>query len=117
MKVILSGRQSQCVMCERVFKSDSACEKHKSYATPKTDGCKDPSSLGMVEGSRGWSVPVPEEAKWWGEPVERVPAGPQVLVCKGCGKEWERAAQRGRKPSLCPECKCKCKSEVTPSGV
>jgi hypothetical protein len=41
------GAEAQCPLCDRLFGSDSACEKHKPYARPVTAGCKDPTSLGM----------------------------------------------------------------------
>lgn len=42
------GRQAQCTTCWRIFSSDSVCERHKKYATPKTKDCKAPESLGLV---------------------------------------------------------------------
>lgn len=82
-------------------------EKHKPYATPKTKTCKSPADIGMVERDRGWTIPVPEDAKWWGTATKPEPAGPQTLTCTSCGITWERPAQRGRKPRLCEVCKAK----------
>lgn len=106
----LRGKESQCPVCDRIFTSDVICEKHKSYHGARTV-CADPASLGMVlkEASSGrgftlWTLPIPEELKWWKEGVEKVPAGPQVLTCARCSIVWDRPAQRGRKPHNCPEC-------------
>lgn len=108
-KVELSGRQAQCVLCDLVFTSDNGCEKHKTYnGRGGSATCVHPSTLGMVERERGWTTPLPESAMTWAVnavPVE--PAGPQVLTCTTCGVVWERAAQRGRKPHSCPDCKAK----------
>ena len=103
--MILKGRMAQCPICDRVFTSDAMCEKHKPYATPKTDECKDPATISMVQRERGWTVPVPDDVKWWGATTTYEPKGPQVLTCEACGVVWERPAQRGRKPSLCVYCK------------
>ncbi len=35
----------------------------------------------------------------------RYGAQPQELTCHRCGVEWTRAAQTGRLPHLCPECR------------
>lgn len=64
----LNTRQSQCVICWRMFSSDSACELHKPYRKPVTDECKDPVGLGMEgkEGAGGfliWMVPMDPEVK------------------------------------------------------
>lgn len=84
------------------------CERHKPYANPKTEICKDPVSLAMVERDRGWTIPVPDDVKWWGsKPLLAEPAGPQILTCTACGITWERPAQRGRKPKLCEACKAR----------
>ena len=29
----------------------------------------------------------------------------QILVCSSCDVKWKRKPQRGRKPSVCPDCK------------
>lgn len=106
---MLKGRQAQCPICSLIFTSDAMCEKHKPYANPKTDNCKDPASISMVLRDRGWTVPVPDDAKWWSTTTkaEAVPAGPQILTCAECNIVWERPAQRGRKPKLCGACKLK----------
>ncbi len=103
--MILKGRMSQCPLCDLIFASDNACERHKPYATPKTETCKDPSSIGMILRDRGWVVPVPEGSKWWSNTTKAEPAGPQTLTCIKCGIVWKRAAVRGRKPRLCDSCK------------
>lgn len=105
MRVELSGRQAQCVICDRVFTSDAGCERHKSYnGRGGKATCVDPASLGMVERERGWTQPLPESAKTWATSEPYVPAGPQTLTCARCGVVWERAAQRGRKPNNCISC-------------
>lgn len=116
----LRGREAQCVLCGRVFTSDAMCEKHKRYRDEGAKRgrefskaqCVDPSSIGMVERPASsdrpftvWTLPVPEEAKWWNNsaPVERNPI--QTLTCRQCGTSWERPAQRGRPPVVCADCK------------
>lgn len=113
MGYTLKGKMCQCPLCDRVFSSDNGCERHKPYATPKTAECKDPASLGMIEGDRGWKVPIPEELQYWktDRPVVERPAF-KTLTCKGCGAEWERPSQRGRLPHFCPTCDAERK--VTP---
>lgn len=65
----MNTKQSQCVICWRMFSSDSACELHKPYRKPVTGECKDPSSVGMEskESAAGgfaiWSVPMDPEVK------------------------------------------------------
>lgn len=107
VRVELTGRQAQCVLCGLVFTSDNGCEKHKSYnGRGGAASCVHPSTLGMVERERGWTTPLPEEAKTWTtNAVPYVPAGPQVLTCGTCGIVWERPAQRGRKPLRCEKCR------------
>jgi hypothetical protein len=63
-------KQSQCMImgCWRMFSSDSACEKHKPWTRPVSDGCKDPAGLGMESRERGdgvsvWSVPMDPAVK------------------------------------------------------
>jgi len=111
-RVELRGREAQCPLCDRVFTSDSTCEMHKKYGARTT--CVAPESIGMVtkeasydRGFHIYTMPIPEELKWWKPGVEKVPAGPQVLTCATCGVEWERPAQRGRKPHNCPDCRAK----------
>lgn len=103
---MLKGRQSQCPICDLVFTSDAACEKHKRYREVGRARCVHPSTIGMVERERGWTVPLPEDAKTWSA-VPYVPVGPQTLTCTVCGITWERPAQRGRKPKLCEACKAR----------
>lgn len=59
----INTKESQCVLCWRMFTSDSACEKHKPWTKPVTYSCKVPSELGMESRERGdgvllWSVPM-----------------------------------------------------------
>lgn len=112
MKVVLKGKQAQCPLCDRVFKSDGMCELHKLYRPAgATKGrefakarCVDPTTIGMVSKEGVWTKPIPEEAKWWANNPAAPKATVHVLTCATCGKEWERPAQRGRKPHNCPEC-------------
>lgn len=59
------GAEAQCPLCDRIFGSDSGCERHKPYAKPRTDECKDPAELGMEVRLRGdrevWVRPMPED--------------------------------------------------------
>lgn len=62
-----SGSEAQCPICDRIFGSDSTCEKHKPYAKPKTETCKDPADLGMEirwrrNGVAVWVRPMPSDA-------------------------------------------------------
>lgn len=54
------GAQAQCVLCWRIFTSDSVCEHHKPYAQPTTTHCKPPASLGMIALDKGgypvWTI-------------------------------------------------------------
>lgn len=64
MRVRLYGKESECPICYRIFGSDSACEKHKPYAKPRTGTCKDPAGIGMeIRLRRGtvavWVRPMP----------------------------------------------------------
>lgn len=58
------GREAQCPICCRTFTSDTACEKHKPYKGPVTEGCKDPADLGFKaierRGVTIWSTGVPD---------------------------------------------------------
>lgn len=58
------GREAQCPICWRIFKSDNACEMHKPYRRPVTHECKIPVDLGMValerRGLMVWATPMPE---------------------------------------------------------
>lgn len=56
------GAEAQCVRCNRLFTSDSACEFHKDYRT--TEVCRDPATLGMVPRERR-EIPV------WTKPSDR----------------------------------------------
>lgn len=111
MSYTLTGRQAQCPLCGLVFTSDASCERHKSYnGRGGKASCVHPSTIGMVERERGWTLPLPESAKTWAGGAPYVPAGPQTLTCAACGSAWERPAQRGRKPRNCPDCR----TQVTP---
>lgn len=64
----INTKQSQCVVCWRMFSCDSAAESHTSYRKPVTSECKDPIGLGMESKERAdgvlvWSVPM--------DPVQR----------------------------------------------
>ena len=59
----MNTKETQCPLCWRLFSSDSACELTKPYRKPVSEGCKQPSELGMVSKERGdgvlvWSVPM-----------------------------------------------------------
>ncbi len=60
------GREAQCPICWRMFKSDWAAELHKPYRRPVTDVCKEPAGLGMValerRGLAVWGTRMPEAA-------------------------------------------------------
>lgn len=62
------GRESQCVLCWRIFGSDSTCEAHKSYRKPKSDACKAPVSVGLEQRDRRgfavWVRAMPLEVIW-----------------------------------------------------
>lgn len=112
----LQGRESQCPICDLVFKSDGICESHKRYREDgakrgrefKSAQCVHPSTIGMVakinpRGFEVWTKPVPEDAKWWGEAKPR--SDTMELTCGMCGIVWERPSQRGRPPKFCDKCK------------
>ena len=69
------GKEAQCPICWRIFGSDSTCEKHKPYARPVTEPCKDPRSIGMEPRERR------EVAVW----VRPMPAG--VSAARGVGNQ------------------------------
>lgn len=62
------GREAQCPICWRMFKSDWACEQHKPYAAPKTQACKDPATVGQTtlerRGLAVWTKPAPPDASF-----------------------------------------------------
>lgn len=108
---MLKGKQAQCPICDLIFTSNNACEVHKRYRDEEKHEypnakCVHPSTIGMVERERGWTVPLPEDAKTWSTQTYE-PKGPQILTCESCSVIWERPAQRGRKPKLCVDCKTK----------
>lgn len=41
----------------------------------------------------------------------------QELTCEQCGKDWTRAAVRGRKPKVCPACRGDIKAPQEPPPV
>lgn len=57
------GAESQCVLCWRLFGSDSTCEAHKPYRRPVTAECKEPSTVGLEwrerRGLAVWVRPMP----------------------------------------------------------
>jgi hypothetical protein len=66
MRARPQGAEAQCPLCDRIFGSDSTYERHKPYAMPKTDTCKDPASLEMeIRLRRGglavWVRPMPTD--------------------------------------------------------
>jgi hypothetical protein len=60
------GREAQCPICWRLFRSDHACEAHKPYRRPVGPQCKEPAGLGMVALERRslavWGTPMTEGA-------------------------------------------------------
>jgi hypothetical protein len=63
------GREAQCVLCWRMFGSNSTCELHKPYVAPTTPLCKDPLDIGLLSRERlarpgvaVWVQPMPEIA-------------------------------------------------------
>lgn len=48
--------------------------------------------------------PVPPTDDAWPELLQRA-AVMEALVCRTCGRSWERPRTRGRKPHQCPDCR------------
>ena len=46
------GSEAQCPICYRIFGADSTAERHKPYARPETDACKDPAVIGLERRER-----------------------------------------------------------------
>lgn len=65
------GREAQCILCWRIFGSDSTCELHKPYRKPVADICKEPASIGLeTRDRRGltvWVQPAAAGAFWEGK--------------------------------------------------
>lgn len=58
------GREAQCVLCWRIFSSDSSCETHKPYRRPVTPECKEPGTIGFrAFERRGLAIWYPEGAE------------------------------------------------------
>ena len=62
-RLLPTGREAQCPLCDRIFGSDSSCERHKPYRLPVSAECKDPRDVGMEprlrQGVEVWVVPMP----------------------------------------------------------
>jgi len=94
-KDLPKGAEAQCVLCWRIFGSDSTCEKHKPYKLPVTTECKDPISIGLIakerRGLRIWAAPPSERMALWLESVggsEASSAGSEVDPSERPGAEW-----------------------------
>lgn len=64
----LTGKESQCPLCDRVFSTDANCEKHKPYSKPITEICKNPADIGMefeirTDGIAKWGTPMDSETR------------------------------------------------------
>ena len=74
-------------------------QKRLNRAQAKLDepkaGRRKADSVVKIRASEGQSVPPPITA----------PTAIEVLTCTRCAIEFERLRVRGRKPTLCPECR------------
>lgn len=64
----LNTKETQCVICGRIFGSSSTADSHAPWKRPVTAECKDPASLGMEFRDRGdgvkvWFIPMAPEVQ------------------------------------------------------